>query len=168
MSKLVILPTFDLVTESLVYDDLFRLFLRGGVRSVVKGAVLNTSFQERAPAPRTVDFKDCQLVLHHHSALVDFVLKRFDDYTTRRHSQIDESTGLITRKADLDMSEYLSRIGELELITQTIEETVLEMMEDLFRTRLYHIDEMETRWQDRDLIIGVETLTSQWGRRRAL
>jgi hypothetical protein len=42
------------------------------------------------------------------------------------------------------------------------------MMEDLFRTRLYHIDEMETRWQDRDLIIGVETLTSQWGRRRAL
>ncbi|BDD79526.1 hypothetical protein [Burkholderia phage FLC9] len=162
MSKLVILPTFDLVTESLAYDDLYKLFLRGGVRSVVKNAVLSTSFQERSPY---VDYQ--RSLQHHHSALVDFVLKKFDDYTNRSHIQINENTGEY-RPKPVDLSEYMSRIGELELITQTIEEAVLVMMEDLFRTRLYHIDDQQTRWQDRDLIIGVETLTSQWGRRRAI
>jgi hypothetical protein len=167
MSELVILPTFDLVTESLVYDDLYRLFLRNGVRTVVKHAVLNTSFQERNFTPAVVNFKDCQLKLEHHSPLVDFVLKRFDDYTTRRHRVMDEQSGRWTH-SELDLSEYMGRIGELELITQSIENAVLLMMEDLFRTRLFQIDEMETRWKDRDLIIGVETLSSNWGRRRVL
>lgn len=155
-----ILPTCDLITESMVYDELFKLFLKGGVHSVVKNAVLGTSFQETSP------YTEYQRSLqHHHSELVDFVLKKFDNYINRRHERFDESTGRI-RHATVDLSEYMSRVGELEMITQSIEEQVLLIMQDLFSSRPYHIDDQSPRWIGRDLVVGIEVLTNNWGRRR--
>jgi hypothetical protein len=162
MSKLVILPTFDLVTECMAYDELFKMFIMGGVKALIRDAVLLTSFKERSPQ---TDYQ--RTLQHHHSALVDYVLKRFDDSLNRRRAlEYDEIGGDALRQR-LDLGDYMSRCGELEMITQSIDDAVVLMMEDLFRTRLYHINERESRWSGRDLIIGVETLSSQWGRRRA-
>lgn len=161
MSKLVILPTFDLVTESMAYDELFKLFIVGGVKSLIRDSVLLTSFKERTPGSEYQ-----RSLQQHRNALVDYVLQRFDNYTDNQQRKLYDEGG---RDAlNFDVEYYLNQVGELEMIAQSIDDAVLIMMEDLFRTRLYHIDERESRWSGRDLIIGVSTLSPQWGRQRAL
>lgn len=155
-----ILPTCDLITESMVYDELFKLFLKGGIHSVVKNAVLGTSFQETSPY---IDYQ--KSLQHHHSQLVDFVLKKFDNYTNRRLTLLDPEDGKTTH-LPLDLSEYMSRVGELEMITQSIEDQVRLIMQDLFSTRPYLVDDQSPRWMGRDLVVGIEVLSNNWRKRR--
>jgi hypothetical protein len=160
--SIFILPTCDLVTECQTYDNLFRLFVPGGVKSIVKDAVHMTSFKERSPV---MDYH--RSLQHHSSALTDYVLKRYDDYTTQKQIlQMDEHGGDL--RGQFDLSQYMGRTGEIEMITQWIEQMVELMMEDLFKTRLFHIVEQSSRWMDRDLVVRVETLANRWGNRHAL
>lgn len=149
--SLVILPTFEILTENLTYDNMYGEFIPGGVRAVIRDAVFQTSFKERSP---TQDYYSS--LQSHHSALVDYVLKRYDEYTQNRVNVCYDDEGPDTLRL-FDLGEYLSVADHLELITNNIEGLVHAMMEDLFRTKLYHIVERRSYWKDRDLVIRVES-----------
>jgi len=160
MSSVFILPTCDLVTECQTYDNLFHLFIPGGVRSVIKDAVLLTSYKEPTP-----ELELHQHLRHPHSDLVDYVLRRFDNYTSRRDLQLYEEHGG-DAKRQFDLGEYLNRVAELEMVSKLIEEAVQLMMLDLFKPLAYHIDDRRTRWIGYDLVIGLETLNGHLRGRR--
>lgn len=161
--SLVILPTFDLLTEHLTYDTLFEMFIPGGIKSVVRDAVFMTSFKEHNP------YRDYARSLQsHHCALVDYVLKRFDEFMQVRTQLIyDEEHHLGTTRHSFEIGEYMTNLTELELVTNSIDDAVALMMQDLFRSKPYHISERDSYWAERDLIIGVEILPHR-GKYRAL
>lgn len=150
--SLVILPTFEILTENMTFDPLYRLFIPGGVKTVVRDSVVLTSFKERGAAHDYYQSLQC-----HRNALVDYVLKRFDEYTQKKVQLMYDEEGGDVRREALNLSEYMSHAGELELITQEIDHLVRLMMEDLFRTRPYNILEEGSYWKGRDLFVQVES-----------
>lgn len=149
--SLVILPTFEILTENLTYDAMFGEFIPGGVRTVIRDSVFLTSTREHCP------MQDYYRTLQaHHSPLIDYVLKRFDEYIQRRVQVCFDDEGPESNRV-FDLGEYLSSADHLEIITTSIEETVLEMLHDVFRMRRYRIEERRSYWRGRDLVIAIES-----------
>lgn len=149
--SIIILPTNDLVTECQSYETVFR-FLAGGVKDVVFDAVLMTSWQDRFRNYRS----------HHEGrlGLVGYMLDQYENYLTRYYDGLSAED---RREAVTD--NYLSESANIELLTMTIEDAVQEMMEDIFRTKLYNVLAEGHRWIARDLVVNVE-MFPYGGRRR--
>jgi hypothetical protein len=150
MANGIILPTFDLVTDCLPYDKVFR-FLRGGVKDVIRESIVASSFYNRhAIQPEMT-----------RSSLLTNILHEFDGQFDRELSdrRIEPNTNV--------MDEYQAQIAIIEFVVSEIEDVTQVMVHDFMRTHLFDVDERETRWRGRDLLVFLRSFGRLGGERHA-
>lgn len=147
MANALILPTFELVTECLPYDRVFGKFLRGGVKDVVRESIVGQTFYRR-----------------HHSALEPIgtrtglmagILHSFDDHCIQEWGDAHMEPGTTF------MDEYLAQIAVIEFVVQEIEEATENLLYHILRAqhmRSFDVDEYETQWRGRDLMVYLKSL----------
>lgn len=153
--SLVVLPTEDIIIAKSQFDPTF-FFLENGVQDAVREAVLATSFRARKA------INVCHLFTKS-SPLVEMLLHSYHLHMEELERQIRNYEIEGSRHDTHIAAKYLVDTLEIECVIREIEEEVNELMDRLFRSRLYDIREEHTRWLNRDLVIDVHSLAG--GRR---
>jgi len=147
MANALILPTFDLVTECLPYDKVFAKFLRNGVKDVVRESIVGQSFYRRhQPLVEPTGQR---------SGLLAGILHTFDDYCIQEWGDAHMEPGTTF------MDSYLGQIAIIEFVVQEVEESTENMLYHILRAqrmRNFDVDEYETHWHGRDLMVYLKSL----------
>jgi hypothetical protein len=147
MANALILPTFELVTECLPYDKVFAKFLRGGVKDVVRESIVGQTFYRRHQP--LIDPSN------NRSGLMASILHTFDEYCIQEWGDAHMEPGTSF------MDEYLAQFAIIEFVVQEVEEGVENMLYHILRAqhmRTFDVDEFETQWRGRDLMVYLKSL----------
>ena len=140
MRQQVILPTFELVTECLAYDPLF-CFLTNGVRDVIGELILAHSPHAQPSFPSKFQDK---------SGALGMILSEYDDYFSRSEADYPPDYEKLYQ-------EYLDGMAKLELVTNTIDWMVQDLVQSLFQTRLVEFLPEGAYWHRRDFVVWVRS-----------
>jgi hypothetical protein len=141
--SLIILPTFDLVTECLPYDSLFH-FLKDGVKDVIKESVVSRSFYAKQHVSSHIPGG---------SGLIGAILSEYDDYVARHEDLLTALTG---EYREDPLADYVETMAKLEFMVMSIEQMVSDMMQLLIHSRLYEVS--HASWRGRDLYAKIHLL----------
>lgn len=154
--SLVVLPTEDIIIAKSIFEPTF-FFLEGGMKDVIREAVIATSWHGRKSVPTHHFFAKS-------SPLVEDMLCAYHAYMEMLEERIRNYEVEGSRHDASIAAKYLVDTMEIECVVREIEEEINELMQRLFRSKLYDIRDENTRWLNRDLVIDVQALAG--GRHR--
>lgn len=150
-NRLVLLPTFEIVRDTIAYDPVFY-FMPKGIRSVILEAVFSKSFNYRhvyQEFPSKIPFK---------TGLVGQILSQYDDHMVRTDNlEVDilEDGRLVRNRPPT----YLEQMQAIELVVSEVEQRVTEMLRSVLATEYFDVSERYTQWKENDLIVDLFELS---------
>lgn len=149
-SRIIILPTADIVKECQSLDSFFH-FLRGGVKSVVREAIHAYCQRRRNPMD---------------SIVVSEILKQYERYLQSKQQEDEEAYRyqLLEVSPTFSIEEYLDNVGKIEHVVTSMEEMVNDMLEGIFHRTILNIHEKGSGWIHHDYYAPFELALPATGR----